>query len=290
MNKLTARNTTTEKKESKTKGTRTSRAKDEQSKLPAKRGRPRKVKAQDFEEEEPKETENSIDETGVKIYDPKAQDEVPENDTPFAFESEEAASQQSEPVNEQSVPEETEPSPFDSVAVEETAPFVSADDSPFSRAFEPVSSISDDSSATEESTSSSFSSSYDDSRDVEFELAQERVDSTMKTLVESQRTFFNTNQTRDVNFRILQLKKLYRAIKDNEALITEALYKDLSKSPAETYSTEIGLVLHEISYVIKHLKKWTKPRRKIADLHLLPARFIIYTEPLGVSLVMSTWN
>ncbi|MBQ9539280.1 MAG: aldehyde dehydrogenase family protein [Treponema sp.] len=112
----------------------------------------------------------------------------------------------------------------------------------------------------------------------------------MKTLVESQRTFFNTNQTRDVNFRILQLKKLYRAIKDNEALITEALYKDLSKSPAETYSTEIGLVLHEISYVIKHLKKWTKPRRKIADLHLLPARFIIYTEPLGVSLVMSTWN
>lgn len=168
----------------------------------------------------------------------------------------------------------------------------------FSRAFEPVSGLADAASQPDDSEQLSDSGSFgflsretdDDRRVVEFELAQERVDSTMATLVESQRTFFNTSQTRDVNFRILQLKKLYRAIKDNEGLLVEALQKDLAKSPYETYATEIGLVLHEIRYVIRHLKAWARPRRRQGDLHLFPAHFNIYTEPLGVSLVMSTWN
>ncbi len=198
-----------------------------------------------------------------------------------------------------------ESSPAKSSVAKASVPDASLSDSSpsgqlYARAFEPVSSVAESTSDTSDGSDGgelsagfgAFSPVSDDGnrREVEFELAQERVSSTMTALVESQRTFFYTGQTRDVNFRILQLKKLYGAIRDNEALITEALQKDLAKSPSESYATEIGLVLHEIRYVIRHLKKWARPRRKQGELHLFPAHFKIYTEPLGVSLIMSTWN
>ena len=328
---MAERNTTTGKKESKPKGTRGAKAKDEAPKTPAKRGRPRKDKSAEaaVPEKEP------VDENGVRLYDPKKV----EGDMPFSFDSEysqaePAASAEplasaepaasAEPVSSDEpeatfvtaqdrlvpvqeeepaayvdnafafVPEETPASagtpamemPFDR---EEPVAASSGNEVDFDRAFEPVSSLSDTASDLETGSLGS-SSAFSDRREVEFELAQERIDSKMRTLVESQRTFFNTNQTRDVSFRILQLKKLYRAIQDNEELLTAALQKDLAKSAYESYVTEIGLVLHEISYVIRHLRKWARPRKCRADLHLFPARFSISPEPLGVSLIMSTWN
>ena len=46
-------------------------------------------------------------------------------------------------------------------------------------------------------------------------------------LVQSQRHFFLTGTTLDVNVRIDALKKLYSAIKKHENEIYDALYKDL---------------------------------------------------------------
>jgi aldehyde dehydrogenase (NAD+) len=52
--------------------------------------------------------------------------------------------------------------------------------------------------------------------------------------------FFNTGKTKDVEFRIQQLKKLRQLIVDNEQVAMDALKKDLNKSPMEAYATEIG--------------------------------------------------
>ena len=54
-------------------------------------------------------------------------------------------------------------------------------------------------------------------------------------LVQSQRHFFLTGTTLDVNVRIDVLEKLYSAIQKTENDILDALYKYLGKSPFERY-------------------------------------------------------
>lgn len=80
-------------------------------------------------------------------------------------------------------------------------------------------------------------------------------------LINNHYAFFKTKRTLDYKYRILYLKKLYKEIKNNIDLINEGLYKDLGKSPSEAYMCETGLVLSEITYMLKHIKKFSKPRR-----------------------------
>src|SRR5690625_7809630 len=60
--------------------------------------------------------------------------------------------------------------------------------------------------------------------------------------------FFKSGQTKNYEFRKRSLKQLRKAIKKNEGKITAALNKDLNKSAFESYSTEIGVLLNEISF------------------------------------------
>lgn len=73
--------------------------------------------------------------------------------------------------------------------------------------------------------------------------------------------FFQSKQTRSINFRLAQLDKLKQAIIEFEPKITEALRKDLGKHPFESYTTEIGYVLNSITHTKKRLRKWAKPKR-----------------------------
>lgn len=124
----------------------------------------------------------------------------------------------------------------------------------------------------------------------QIELAQEQIDEKIAAIVQAQRTFFSTGTTQDPVWRIQQLKNLYTSIKEHEQDIVQALNKDLSKSEFESYISEIGVVLSEISYQIKHIKKWSKEKKLSADIHLFPGRFVERPEPFGVTLIMSTWN
>lgn len=108
--------------------------------------------------------------------------------------------------------------------------------------------------------------------------------------IENQRAFFATNQTKDIGFRLRQLRKLKAAISKNQKGIENALWEDLHKSPEESYLTEISIVTGEIDNHIKHLKKWAKPKRVSTPLHLLPSSSKIIYEPLGLSLIVAPWN
>jgi aldehyde dehydrogenase (NAD+) len=68
------------------------------------------------------------------------------------------------------------------------------------------------------------------------------------------------------------------------------LWKDLHKSPEESYLTEISIVTGEIDNHIKHLKKWAKPKRVSTPLYILPSSSKIIYEPLGLSLIVAPWN
>ena len=109
-------------------------------------------------------------------------------------------------------------------------------------------------------------------------------------LLNSQKAFFTTQQTKDISFRLTQLRKLKKVILQYQTQIENALWEDLHKSPEEAYLTEISIVTGEIDNHIKHLKKWSAPKRIATPIHLLPSSSKILSEPLGVALIVSPWN
>ncbi|HKJ06688.1 MAG TPA: aldehyde dehydrogenase [Flavobacteriaceae bacterium] len=112
----------------------------------------------------------------------------------------------------------------------------------------------------------------------------------IQEVVNSQKQFFNTNKTKEVGFRIQQLKKVKAVIKENEDLLFKAIYDDFGKSEFETYVSELSLLYHEINKFIKHIKKWSKPIKVATGLNNFPAKSYIIPEPLGVTLVIGAWN
>ena len=76
---------------------------------------------------------------------------------------------------------------------------------------------------------------------------QERIEA----IIASQREYFNTGETLDIEFRKEQLHRLDSALQDFEKPLADALWTDLHKSYQEAYLTEIGLVKAEIR---EHLK------------------------------------
>ena len=109
-------------------------------------------------------------------------------------------------------------------------------------------------------------------------------------LLQQQKEYFSTGATLPISFRIAMLKKLYNAIQEKEAEITKALYNDLGKSEFESIMCEVGMTLHEISFMIKHLKGWAKPKRVKTPLAQFPAKSYTLASPYGSVLIMSPWN
>lgn len=109
-------------------------------------------------------------------------------------------------------------------------------------------------------------------------------------LLDEHKKLFETQKTKSYDFRLKQLIKLKEAIISNELKIQEALFKDLGKSYEESFLTEISVVLSDLDYTIKQLKKWMKPRRVKTPLMLFPAKSKIIKEPYGTVLIISPWN
>ena len=107
----------------------------------------------------------------------------------------------------------------------------------------------------------------------------------------SQREFFLSGKTLDINFRKEQLKKLRQVLVDNQKKLAEALYNDLGRSEAEAYFCDIGDTIMEINEYLKGIKKWNKPERHFSGLAAFPSITTkVYKLPYGVSLIISPFN
>ena len=109
-------------------------------------------------------------------------------------------------------------------------------------------------------------------------------------ILDGQRKYFESGETLPVKFRISMLKKLYTAIKKYEKDICAALTKDLGKSEFEGFMCEVGLVLTEISYMIRHTKKFAKEHTVYTPLAQFASRSYKKPSPYGNVLIMSPWN
>lgn len=109
-------------------------------------------------------------------------------------------------------------------------------------------------------------------------------------ILKSQRAFFQSGATLPVSFRIEMLKKLYKAIDKYENDISNALKSDLGKSDFEGFMCEIGLVRSEISYMIRHTRRFAKEKRVRTPLAQFASRSYKKPSPMGNVLIMSPWN
>lgn len=112
----------------------------------------------------------------------------------------------------------------------------------------------------------------------------------ISSLLEKQRKYYKSGVTIPVQFRISQLKKLYSTIKKYENEINEALKSDLGKSHYEGFMCEIGLVLSEISYMIRHTRRFAKRKRVHTPLANFSSHSFKQQIPYGNTLIISPWN
>ncbi|MEP7107052.1 MAG: aldehyde dehydrogenase family protein [Ferruginibacter sp.] len=104
------------------------------------------------------------------------------------------------------------------------------------------------------------------------------------------RSYFETGATKSYQFRSEQLIKLKKAVIENAIPLQEAFYKDLKKSPEESWITETGFLLAELSYALRNLQSWMRPEKAGTNLVNLPSKSFVMTEPLGVVLIIGPWN
>ncbi|MGL4363737.1 MAG: aldehyde dehydrogenase [Bacteroidales bacterium] len=109
-------------------------------------------------------------------------------------------------------------------------------------------------------------------------------------IIQHQKDFFASNQSKDIKQRIEQLKKLRQVLKLNEKELYDAIYLDFKKSPFETYTTEFLPIYNEIALAIKNIKSWSKPKKVSTGLLNFPAKSYIIPEPLGTVLIIGAWN
>src|SRR5690606_10109479 len=112
----------------------------------------------------------------------------------------------------------------------------------------------------------------------------------MQEIVEAQKKFFQTNATKEIPFRIAQLKKLENLLRENEEVLHKAIYTDFKKSSFENYTTEISLLYHDIKEAVKNIREWYSKKRVVTNMANLPAKSYIIHEPLGTSLIIGAWN
>lgn len=109
-------------------------------------------------------------------------------------------------------------------------------------------------------------------------------------IFQRQQNLFASGRTKNIALRISYLKKLQKWIKDNTWAIMAALRTDLNKPPFEAQATEIGVVVDELRYALRHVRSWTRPKSVLSNIKNFPSYGRVYPEPYGVTLIISPWN
>jgi aldehyde dehydrogenase (NAD+) len=112
----------------------------------------------------------------------------------------------------------------------------------------------------------------------------------MKALINQQKHYFNSNTTKPLTFRIEQLKKLRTVLKIHQKELTDAVFNDFQKGSFNTYLTEFAGLYADLDKAIKKLGKWAKIKRVGTNMLNFPASSYIMPEPLGVCLIIGSWN
>ena len=101
--------------------------------------------------------------------------------------------------------------------------------------------------------------------------------------LEAQKRFFAEGHTLPVSARLDALKRLRAAILSMEGEISAALKADLGKSASESYLCETGMALAELTHMLRHARRYARPRRVPTPLSQFPARSRTQAHPYGAA-------
>ncbi|NMC26793.1 MAG: aldehyde dehydrogenase family protein [Syntrophomonadaceae bacterium] len=112
-------------------------------------------------------------------------------------------------------------------------------------------------------------------------------------ILERQKKYVRSGQGSSIAERKRRLKLLKAMIKDREAEWMAALALDSGKPAVEAYASEIAVVLNEIDFLVRHIRRLTSPRAILSTnlfSQLSGMRASVTREAYGSVLVISPWN
>jgi aldehyde dehydrogenase (NAD+) len=110
-------------------------------------------------------------------------------------------------------------------------------------------------------------------------------------LFDAQEALFATGITRSYEWRVEQLDRMSRMVKENEVRLQEAIARDFKTASAE-YVFETTAELDEVEFQKSQLKSWMEPVEAPVPRFLRATghKAFVYREPYGVALVMGPFN
>jgi acyl-CoA reductase-like NAD-dependent aldehyde dehydrogenase len=109
-------------------------------------------------------------------------------------------------------------------------------------------------------------------------------------LVARHRNYFRTGATRSAEWREGQLTALRTMMTDRAEDFYAALWVDLRRNRIDADLTDVKYLATEADHALSHLRKWMKPQTVSTPLVLEPAHVRVQFDPLGVGLIIGTWN
>ncbi len=111
-----------------------------------------------------------------------------------------------------------------------------------------------------------------------------------QNVFQAQRDYHGAGNTLPRDFRMTQLKRLERLIREHEDQITAAIHRDTGRPASEIYTSEIVTTRKDLRLAIRNLDQWLRPERVKTPFLLQPGRSRVLYEPYGVALIMAPWN
>ncbi|XP_066092647.1 aldehyde dehydrogenase, dimeric NADP-preferring-like [Saccopteryx bilineata] len=114
--------------------------------------------------------------------------------------------------------------------------------------------------------------------------------SRISEVVQRARAAFDSGKTCPLQFRLQLLEALRRMIKEREKDIAAALAEDLHRNEWTAFNDEIVYCLEELEFAIKKLPEWILDEPVEGTAQTKQDECYIHSEPLGVVLIIGTWN
>lgn len=112
----------------------------------------------------------------------------------------------------------------------------------------------------------------------------------VKDIIQKQREFFLTNKTLDLEFRKDALLKLKKSLLEHKEELFDAFLKDFNKNSFDVITSEFISLINEINFMVKHMKKFFKPKTVSTGIINFPSKGKILHEPYGNVLIISPRN
>jgi aldehyde dehydrogenase (NAD+) len=111
-----------------------------------------------------------------------------------------------------------------------------------------------------------------------------------RVLVDRHRSYFLAGQTRPIEWREDQLTALRAMMIEHAEDFFDALWKDLRRNRVDADLVDIRYVADDAAFARRHLRRWMHPKRVRTPLMMAPARAEVRFDPLGVALIIGSWN